>query len=171
MSDEPASEVATARATEVARLIDQFERAIDGDAWHGDPVMTILGRVTFETAGAKPAKAAHSIRQIVRHMAAWTNEVRRRMNGEPAGTPLEGDWPRAADKDEDAWRAEIAALAAAHQSLLADLRALPEARLFEPINDPRNRATGAGVSRYVLLHGLAQHHAYHAGQIAILSKF
>ena len=58
-----------------------------------------------------------------------------------------------------------------HQALLADLRALPEARLFEPINDPRNRATGAGVTRYVLLHGLAQHHAYHAGQIAILSKF
>ena len=39
------------------------------------------------------------------------------------------------------------------------------------VTDPRNRATGTGVTRYVLLHGLAQHHAYHAGQIAILSKF
>ncbi len=171
MSHEPTSDVATPRATEVARLIDQFERAIDGDAWHGDPVMTILDRVTFESAHAKPAKAAHSIREIVRHMAAWTNEVRRRLGGAPAGTPLEGDWPRAAGKDEGAWRAEVAALVAAHQALLTDLRALPEPRLLEPINDPRNRATGAGVTRYVLLHGLAQHHAYHAGQIAILSKF
>lgn len=60
---------------------------------------------------------------------------------------------------------------AAHRALLADLAQISDARLFEPINDPRNRATGAGVTRYVLLHGLAQHHAYHAGQIAILSKF
>ena len=155
---------------EVSRLIDQMERAIDGDAWHGDPVMAILERVPFETADAKPAKAAHSIRQIVRHMTAWTNEVRRRLNGEPAATPKEGDWPRAAGKDDTAWRAEIAALMAAHQALLGDLRSLTDARLFEPINDPRNRATGTGVTRYVLLHGLAQHHAYHAGQIALLSK-
>ena len=34
----------------------------------------------------------------------------------------------------------------------------------------RTRPTGAGVTRYVLLHGLVQHHAYHAGQIAILAR-
>ena len=163
MSPEPNSEV--------IRLIDQFERAIDGDAWHGDPVMTIIGRVPFATADAKPSTAAHSIREIVRHMTAWTNEVRRRLGGEPAGTPDEGDWPRAAGKDESAWLAEASALVAAHEALLADLRAFPDARLFEPINDPRNRATGLGDTLYVTLHGLAQHHAYHAGQIAILAKF
>ena len=157
--------------TEVSRLIDQFERAIDGDAWHGDPVMTILERVPFETAHAKPSKAAHSIREIVRHMTAWTNEVRRRLGGAPAATPLEGDWPRAAGRDAAAWRVEVAALLAAHQALVTDLRAFPDSRVFEPINDPRNRATGGGVTRYVLLHGLAQHHAYHAGQIAILARF
>lgn len=156
--------------TEAARLVDQFHRAIDGDAWHGDPVMTILDRVPFETANAKPSKDAHSIREIVRHMTAWTNEVRRRLNGEPAATPKEGDWPRAAGKDEAAWRAEVDALMAAHRALVRDLDGVADARLFEPINDPRNRATGTGVSRYVLLHGLAQHHAYHAGQIALLSK-
>ena len=161
----------TTRETEVSRLIDEFERAIDGDAWHGDPVMTILERVTFESANAKPSQAAHSIREIVRHMAAWTNEVRLRLGGKPAGTPKEGDWPPAAGKDETAWRAEIAALTAAHQALVGDLRAFPDARLLEPVKDPRNRATGLGDTLYVTLHGLAQHHAYHAGQIAILAKF
>ncbi len=171
VADPRATEVAVPRATEVARLIDQFERAIDGDAWHGDPVMAILERVPFETAIAKPLKAAHSIREIVRHMTAWTNEVRRRLNGDPAATPLEGDWPRAAGAGEAVWRAEIDALMAAHRALVSDLQDFTDARLFEPISDPRNRATGTGVTRYVLLHGLAQHHAYHAGQIAILSKF
>lgn len=163
------SEVPATRETEISRLIDQFERAVDGDAWHGEPVMTLLERVPFEVADAKPAGGAHAIRAIVRHMAAWTSEVRRRMNGEAASTPPGGDWPRAKGRDAAAWRAEVESLMAAHQALLGDLRALPESALFEPINDPRY-ASGKGVTRYVLLHGLVQHHAYHAGQIALLSK-
>jgi len=156
---------------EVRRLIDQLERAIDGDAWHGDPVMTILARVPFGTAGATPSRGVHSIREIVRHMAAWTGEVRRRLGGAPAAAPDEGDWPDARGDDEAAWSAEVEWLGTAHRALLNDLAGLTDEQLFTPINDPRNRETGAGVTRYVLLHGLAQHHAYHAGQIVILSKF
>jgi hypothetical protein len=37
-------------------------------------------------------------------------------------------------------------------------------------NDQRDAAIGSGVSYYVLLHGVAQHDAYHAGQIAMLKK-
>jgi hypothetical protein len=48
--------------------------------------------------------------------------------------------------------------------------ALPEEKLFEATNDPRDRPLGAGVSYYVLLHGIVQHDVYHAGQIAILKK-
>jgi uncharacterized damage-inducible protein DinB len=156
--------------SEVARLIDQLERAIDGDAWHGDPVMDVIARASFATADTPPEHASHSIRDIVRHMTAWTNEVRRRMNGAPAAAPQEGDWPRADGKGEAAWRNEQAALVAAHQALITDLAKLTDAQLFEPILDPRNRATGTGVTKYVLLHGLVQHHAYHSGQIAILAK-
>lgn len=156
--------------SEVSRLVDQLERAIDGDAWHGDPVMDVVARASVEQAGRKPHGASHSIRDIVRHMTAWTAEVHRRMNGAPAAEPADGDWPKARGNDEKAWRAEIAALEAAHDALVADLRALTDAQLFEPTRDPRNRRTGEGVTRYVLLHGLAQHHAYHSGQIAILAK-
>lgn len=162
--------VSLPRDTEVSRLIDQLERAIDGDAWHGDPVMDVIARASFATANAKPAKPSHSIREIVRHMTAWTNEVRHRMNGAPAGEPPEGDWPPETGSGEAAFRAEVDALKAAHDALIADLRALTDEQLFEPTRDPRNRETGAGVTRYVLLHGLAQHHAYHSGQIAILAK-
>jgi uncharacterized damage-inducible protein DinB len=155
---------------EVARLIDQLERAIDGDAWHGDPVMLVIERATFRQADTRPARAAHSIREIVRHMTGWTKEVHGRMNGAPAGEPRGGDWPPPSGRGEAAFREEVAALQAAHQALIADLRKLTDDQLFEPTNDPRNRATGSGVTRYVLLHGLAQHHAYHSGQIAILAK-
>lgn len=156
--------------TEVERLIDQLQRAVDGDAWHGDPVVSVIARASFARANAKPPNASHSIRDIVRHMTAWTSEVRRRLAGAPAAEPQEGDWPKAAGNDERAWRAEVAAFKAANDALIADLRALAGAQLFEPTTDPRNRETGTGVTRYVLLHGLVQHHAYHSGQIAILAR-
>ena len=53
---------------------------------------------------------------------------------------------------------------------LIDLRGFDDARLLEPITDTRHE-NGKGVTRYVLLHGLVQHHACHSGQIAILAKF
>src|SRR5687768_4954936 len=156
--------------SEIDRLADQMERAICGDAWHGDPVLTILERIPFAKADAKPAAAAHSIREIVRHMTAWTNEVRRRLNGVPAATPKEGDWPKASGKGAAAWAMEIDALVVAHNALVQDMRKFTEQELYEPTRDPRNSETGDGVTRYVLLHGLVQHHAYHAGQIALLTK-
>lgn len=157
--------------SEVDRLIDELERAVCGDPWHGDAIMTILQRIEFNEANARLSPNAHSIREIVRHMTAWTNEVRRRLNGVPAAEPKEGDWPKASGKGNPAWAREIDAFVGAHNAVLQDLRKLHDAQLFEPTRDARNRETGAGVTRYVLLHGLAQHHAYHAGQIAILSKF
>jgi uncharacterized damage-inducible protein DinB len=156
--------------SEVDRLVDQLERAICGDAWHAEPVLKILERIPFATADARPSGHVHSIRDIVRHMAAWTDEARRRLNGVPAAEPREGDWPPAAAPGPEAWAAEIDALVGAHNALVQDLRKFTEADLFEPTRDPRNRETGDGVTRYVLLHGLVQHHAYHAGQIAILAK-
>ena len=38
------------------------------------------------------------------------------------------------------------------------------------VGDARDRALGSGVTQYVTLHGLVQHHVYHAGQISLLKK-
>ena len=88
----------------------------------------------------------------------------------PAATPKEGDWPKATGDGRAAWADEIDALVGAHNALVHELQKFTEAELNEPTRDPRNRKTGAGVTRYVLLHGLVQHHAYHAGQISLLAK-
>jgi hypothetical protein len=61
-------------------------------------------------------------------------------------------------------------LGAAQHALIVAVRQLREPQLFEPTRDPRNRATGSGVPFYVLLHGIVQHDAYQAGQIALLKK-
>ena len=157
-------------SSESLRLIDELTRAIEGDAWHGDPIARILDGVDTNRASARPVANAHSIWEIVRHMTAWTNEVARRLCDHPAAEPEEGDWPAPTGADEQSWRRDLSRLFEAHRRLIAMLESYSDEQLLEPTNDPRNRETGAGVTKYVLMHGIVQHHAYHGGQIALLKK-
>jgi hypothetical protein len=154
---------------EATRIVDELTRAIDGDPWHGNSVVSILQDVDATTARFKVG-AAHTIWEIVRHMTAWTKEVQSRVEGHPAGEPQEGDWPSPSGTTEHDWQQDMAALVATHHRLLTAVATLSDRSLQAPSVDPRNRPSGSGVSHYVLLHGLSQHHAYHAGQIALLKK-
>jgi uncharacterized damage-inducible protein DinB len=156
--------------SEIERIADELDREHTGDPWHGSPLMEILRGVTVREAARRPIPDAHSILELVLHVTAWKNEVRRRLSGAPAGDPQEGDWPDAGDASEERWHAALAALESAHRELVAAVRSLPETALYRPTNDPRDRPTGAGVTHYVLLHGIVQHDVYHAGQIALLRK-
>ena len=156
--------------SEIDRIIDELQREHEGDPWHGSPLRTLLGGIGPEVAAAHPIRRVHSVWEIVLHITAWKNEVRRRLSGAPAGEPQEGDWPDVPAPTDDAWKAAREALEEAHRALIAAIRQLPEEKLFEPTNDPRNRETGDGVSHYVLLHGMVQHDVYHAGQIALVRK-
>jgi len=153
--------------TTASVLIDELARAMEGDAWHGDPIARILDGVTVEDARARPVPAAHS---IVRHMTAWTGEVARRLAGHPAGEPLDGDWPPPSGDEQSAWHRDVTKLFEAHQRVIAMLESFTDEQLHAVATDPRERSTGAGVTHEVLLHGLAQHHAYHGGQIALLKR-
>ena len=154
--------------TEVHRIIDELDREHGGDAWHGTPLRQILAGIDCIQARERPFAAAHTIWELVLHITAWKNEVRRRIGGAPAGLPSEGDWPAPAEATPEAWRQAVDALENAHRALVAAIAKMPEALLSAPTNDPREGQTGQGVSHYVLLHGIVQHDVYHAGQIAIL---
>ena len=156
--------------TEITRIIDELEREHGGDPWHGSPLREILADVDYSRAASRPFDGVHTIWEIVLHITAWKNEVRRRLGGAPAGEPAEGDWPVPAAPGPDTWSDAVAALEAAHHTLLAEVARVPEDRLFAPTNDPPSREIGQGVTHYVLLHGIVQHDVYHAGQIALLKK-
>jgi uncharacterized damage-inducible protein DinB len=155
---------------EIDRIIDELNREHQGDPWHGSPLMQILAGIDHVQASARPIVGGHTIWELVLHMTGWKNEVRRRLGGAPAAEPSEGDWPIPPAATVDAWRAAVDALVDAHQALAAAVSRTTEDRLFAPTNDPRDRETGAGVTHYVLLHGIVQHDVYHAGQIALLKK-
>ncbi len=155
---------------EAARIVDQLSRAHDGDPWHGSPIVAILKGVTYEQAARRPPNGAHSIWELVLHVTGWRNEAVRRAEGKPAAEPAAGDWPEVGDPTAARWKDALAALDASHRDLVAAVRTLQDDRLLQPTNDPRNRPLGTGVTYYELLHGIAQHDAYHAGQIAMVKK-
>ena len=165
MSERPAPE------SEIARIADELEREHAGDAWHGTPLRQLLADVDDVQAQWRPGHGVQSIWELVLHMTAWKNEVRRRLGGAPAAVPPEGDWPRPVAPGPQAWRQAVDALEEAHRALVAAVVRLPAGSLDAPTNDPRIRETGQGVSYYVMLHGIVQHDVYHSGQIALLKKF
>jgi uncharacterized damage-inducible protein DinB/heme-degrading monooxygenase HmoA len=154
---------------EVSRIMGEVRRAIHGEPWHGSSIGTILADVDADVATQRPLPQAHTIWEIVLHLTGWVREVIRRLDGAPPGVPPQGDWPAVDATSPAAWERARTELDVAHRELLAALARTREAQLFETIAGPDASSQDA-VTRYQTLHGLVQHDAYHAGQIAVLKK-
>ena len=151
--------------TEIEKILDQLKRAYEGGAWHGPSIREVLAGVSAQQAHARPLPNAHSIWELVHHIAVWENVGRRRLEGDRAEIDISSpeDWPPPDDTSEAAWGQAKAALDRGHEALREAIAGLEESRLNEPILP--------GLSTvYVTLHGVIQHDLYHAGQIAILKK-
>jgi|KBSSwiStaDraftv2_1062776.scaffolds.fasta_scaffold12182_4 uncharacterized damage-inducible protein DinB len=151
-------------------LLQQLAATHDGDPWYGPSRSGLLSGLTPDQALAHSVAGGHSIWELVLHMTAWTNEVRRRLGGQPAAEPVEGDWPAVGPVSAESWDRARAALAEAHAELLAAARALPPSRWDEPVGDTREPALGTGVTMGGMLIGFAQHDAYHTGQVAQMRR-
>src|SRR5260370_41368205 len=79
--------------SEASRISDQLRRAFGGDAWHGHSVFEILKGVTAAQAAARPIKNAHSIWELVLHIAAWDGPGLRLLGGAAVGPSRPGNFP------------------------------------------------------------------------------
>ncbi|MBA3806116.1 MAG: DinB family protein [Acidobacteria bacterium] len=149
--------------SEVKRIQDQLRRSFEGPAWHGPSIKELLAGVIAEQATAKPLAEAHSIWEIVLHIAAWEEAALRRLAGDRAELSTEEDWPPVPDTSEAAWRDTLELMEQNHLRLRDALAGLDDSRLPEPVVDGMS-------SVYGTLHGVIQHNLYHAGQIALLKR-
>jgi uncharacterized damage-inducible protein DinB len=145
------------------RIAAELKKAFDGNAWHGPALTETLSGVSARDASARPVGNAHTIWEIVLHIAAWENVVRSRVKGRALAEPAEGDWPDVAGEDEQSWQLARERLSRAQSDLLATIAKLDDAQLDE-------LAPGTDRTLYETLHGVVQHNLYHAGQIAVLRK-
>jgi uncharacterized damage-inducible protein DinB len=141
------------------RLIDE---SYNKTAWHGPNLRGSIRQVSAEQAVWRPRPGRHNIAEIALHCAYWKYTTRRRIRGDKRGSfPLKGsNWfsiPTRLSKQE--WREYIALLDAEHVALRDAVAAMPEAKLFKPVNGKNELA------HYV--YSIAMHDTYHAGQIRV----
>lgn len=149
---------------ETERIVDQLQRSLEGHAWHGPSVLELLSTVNATQALAKPVPDLHSIWELVAHMTAWQDVVRRRLAGEVIhDLPPEQNFPRVGRPDQAAWERAVHDFRESCRALQESIRALADTDLDLPL-------PGKKYNRYVTLHGVVQHNLYHAGQIAFLRK-
>lgn len=148
---------------------NELRKAYNGDAWHGNNISTVIAAVAVRQAFIHPIPGAHSIAELVLHLNSWTEEVISRLSGNLPKEPVKGDWPVPLSETEAYWNAIIADFNRINEDLLDLVEQFSEgqwaAKLFT------GPMPTSALSHFELFSGLIQHHAYHAGQIALLSKF
>lgn len=149
----------------------ELRRSFRGTAWHGPALLQALGNLSAAEALQHPVPGAHSAAELLLHALAWTEEVTRRLQGADAALPERGDWPAVPQLDEDAWHSLRQELETAARDLDQALASFPPERLRERVGGSvQDPPLGSGVRFDMMLHGLAQHNAYHGGQVALLER-
>lgn len=137
--------------------------------WHGGP--TPLGAVrgvTAEQAAWVPFPGRKSIWQLTLHIAYWKYAVRRRLEGGDGPHFPRGpaNWPHLPElANARAWRADVALLRSEHEQLLDAIAGVPSKRYGEVVPGGKQQWT---IGELIL--GIAQHDAYHAGQLQMLKR-
>ena len=143
----------------VAHLIDE---AYNKKSWHGTNLRGSIRGMSATQAAFRAGK--HSIAQIVVHCAYWKYTVRRRLRNEKRGSfAVKGsNWFALREPlDEAHWKQYVALLDSEQRALQAAVAELPATQIDA-------KPGGSKVSNLALLHGVALHDVYHAGQIQLI---
>lgn len=151
-------------------LYDELRRSVECEARYGPSLMEALAGVDHRLAARRLAPQAHTIWEIVLHTIGWMDEVRERLEGRFHAEPPGGDWPPPEEADEEAWLETGERLWRTWQRLAQAIRDFPPARWEALMGEERIPELGTGLTFGATLHGLAQHNAYHAGQIMLLRR-
>lgn len=151
-------------ATTSQVLADQIERLLNGDAWHGPNLEQLLDGIPPALAAHRPPGSPHAIQDILAHIDAWHAELLAVVNGRAYRTmPEKEQWPAVKGRDEDAFRRVAESTFENGRRLVEAVARLDDAALARPIE-------ARDYTLLELLHGFAQHTAYHLGQIALLKR-
>ena len=149
--------------SEISFIVDQLNRAFDGEAWHGPALMEILEGIDAKTAAARPINKAHCIWELVIHVTGWEQVACRRLQGKVATLSDAQNFGHLDSTTEESWQSTVTGLRQTHAELITLVSGLGESRLTD-------RIPGKDYDVRFMLYGVVQHAAYHAGQIAILKR-
>lgn len=149
--------------SEKKRTLDLLDRAFQKEAWHGPSLSESLAGVTAALAAKRPLKSAHTIWELVDHIASWNEIVALRLAGEsPQVTPA-WNFPPMPKPTPAAWNAALKRLGRSEAQFRQAVAKFPSLKIGR-------RRPGTKATWNVLIHGQIQHQLYHAGQIAMLRR-
>ena len=149
-------------------LLENFQPRPGRSGWHGGPTpVGALRGVTAAQAAWSPAPGRKSIWQLALHIAYWDYAVRRRLEGgtgarfprSPANFPAVPD-----SADAKAWADDVALLKSEHAQLAATIAKIPSSRYKVAVPGGKRWTIGE------LVVGIAQHEAYHTGQMQLVKR-
>jgi uncharacterized damage-inducible protein DinB len=143
------------------RLVDQYDRNLGGDAWHGDNVWKTLGEVYPEQAFQRVLPETHTIWELVAHMTFWESQVCRRLRSELELPEDDLNFPPMPEPIAENWQKVLQEFCRSNQEFRDELLKLQDSQLDQRLSSPDKTV-------YVEVNGVIQHHLYHTGQIAIL---
>jgi uncharacterized damage-inducible protein DinB len=147
-------------------LADAIERAVDGPAWHGPALREILKDVSPVAAFAHPIADAHSIWELVLHLAVWADIAHERLRGQThTSVPPEEDFPRPTAQTDAAWAGAQARLDTGYRELARHVRKMSEEDLARLVATSDGQTTAQ-----IMLRGVIEHGAYHGGQMSLLKR-
>jgi uncharacterized damage-inducible protein DinB len=150
-------------SSELERLEAQLKNSFEGPAWHGPSVLETLEDVTPEAAAAHPLAGAHSIWELVLHLAATYRLVLRRLERNDAPLTPGEDWPAVPAPTASNWRDAIGSLQQLNRQLRIAVLGFSAGQLDQPL-------ASESYTAYTQFIGVTQHDLYHAGQVALLRK-
>src|SRR5215213_6244499 len=150
----------------IQHVIQLLTETFQGGPWHGRSLKSLLSEVTPEMALKKPGENSHSIAELVYHIVTWREFTISRLQ------PEEGkdtnyfesiDWRPLDLGSTKTWNEGLRLLEESEKHLLSVLEGFNDSILPETVAERKYKFQ-------VLLYGLVQHEAYHAGQIAYAMK-
>ena len=144
---------------------DHVLKLLKGRQGHVD-FETVMANLPREFQGKKPEGAPHTPWQLLEHMRIAQGDILEFSRDPKHVSPKfpEGYWPdNEAPPDEDAWQKSVTSFGADLQAM-ADLVADPSTDLYARIP----HGSGQTILREALL--VADHNAYHLGQLVLLRR-
>ncbi len=146
-------------------LSGRLRRTITGPMWHGPSLREALDGMNAADAVERPIRSMKTVWEIVLHVTARAERARLRMDGLALEEPTpDEDWPRIPIPcTAAAWEYSQAQMANAYRSMAVRVCEVMSSGFLKVVEKQSyNIATMAD--------GVAEHGAYHAGQIVLLRK-
>ena len=143
-----------------AILRKALRHALSGEGAHAG-THTVFSALDWKLAGIRPESAPHSIYEVLSHMVYWQDWVASWLDGKNPPVPkhASASWPRgAAPAGKREWERAARRLGDGLEDLT---RRSGEASLS---------STSRAKSGLEMLHTIASHNSYHAGQVVVLRQ-